>query len=55
MHYDSETSHMIHLQVKIESLEDDLNGGKTYWYKEEVQRDHSRLEKLKEELENLKR
>jgi len=41
------------LKQEKERLEADLNGRKTYWYKEEVQRDHKELNKINKELKEL--
>lgn len=41
------------IEQDIEFLKDNLDGKKTYWYKEEVQRDCRTLERLKQELKEL--
>lgn len=38
------------LQRRYNKVSEDLNGGKTYWYAEEVGRDHDIWKALKQEL-----
>ena len=43
----------LELRQEKQRLENDLNGGKTYWYKEEVQRDQRALDKVNKQLTEL--